>query len=102
LHTSTARLIRPSGQAGSDSPASAPAQPPDLDPAAVHGVIQRAVTAPVLRDQRQPGQCPDRPVRVQHCIGQFEQLIAASGQTPAEIKPEPRQHREGLDTGGML
>ena len=48
------------------SPASDGAQPAEATPAVVHRVIQRAVTAPVLRGQRQPGQRPHRPVRAQH------------------------------------
>jgi len=65
-------------------------------------VIQRAVTAAVLRGQRQPGQRPDRPVRAQHRIGQLEQLITARGQAGMKLQPEPRQHGEGLDINGML
>jgi len=60
------------------------------------------VTPPVLRDQRQPGQRPHRPVRAQHRIGQLEQLIRAGGQAGTEICPEPRQHGQGLDIGGRL
>jgi len=65
-------------------------------------VIQRAVAAPVPRRQRQAGQVPDRPVRAQHRVGQFEQLIGAGGQAGMEIAPELRQHGERLDTGGIF
>jgi hypothetical protein len=102
LQTSAASRIRPSGQAGSGSPASARRSPPDHDPAVVHRVIQRAMTPPVLRHQRQPGQRPHRPVRTQRRTGQLEQLIAAGGQAPAKVQPKPRQHGQGLDTSGML
>jgi hypothetical protein len=58
--------------------------------------------APVLRRQRQPGQVPDRPVRAQHRISQFRQLISPRGQARMEIAPEPRQHGQRLDTGGII
>jgi hypothetical protein len=60
------------------------------------------VAAPVLQDQRQPSQVPDRPVRAQHRIGQLRQLIRAGHQAGMEIHPEPRQHGKRLDTGGIF
>jgi hypothetical protein len=60
------------------------------------------MAAPVLRHQRQPGQVPDRPVRAQHRISQPRQLISPRGQAGMEIPPEPRQHGERLDTGGIF
>jgi hypothetical protein len=66
-----------------------PAQPADGEPAMIDRVIQRAVAAPVLRGQRQPGQRLHRPIRAQHRIGQLEQLITARGQAGMEIQPEP-------------
>src|SRR5450755_3953892 len=67
----------------------------------VHRVIQGAVTAPVLRRQRQRGQVPDRPVRAQHRIGQLAQLISPGGQAGMKIGPEPRQHGGWPATGNL-
>jgi hypothetical protein len=60
------------------------------------------VAAAVPRRQRQPSQVPDRPVRAQHRVSQFEQLIGAGGQAGMEIAPEPRQHGERLDITGIF
>jgi hypothetical protein len=78
-----------------------PAQPPDLDPAVVHRVIQRPMTAPVLRRQRQARQRPDRPVRAQHRLGQLEQRICPRVQAPVERLPEPGQLAERTGLRGV-
>jgi hypothetical protein len=78
----------PAGPGRQRQPGQRPAQPPGLDPAVAHRVIQSAMTAPVLRRQRQARQRPDRPVRAQHRIRQLEQLITASRQAATEICPD--------------
>ena len=65
-----------------------PAQPGDLDPAAVHRVVRGAMTTPVLRHQRQARQVLHRPVRAQHRISQLEQRIRPGGQAGVELAPE--------------
>jgi hypothetical protein len=76
------------GRRGQRQPGQIHPQPADLNPAAVKPVIERAVTPPVLRRQRQPGQGPDLPVRAEHRVGQLEQRVAPRGQALIQISPE--------------
>jgi hypothetical protein len=74
-------------------PSQRPPQPGDADPPVVHRVIQRAVAATVLRDQRQSGQAVHRTLRAQHHrVSKLGQSIGAGGQAGMKLLPEPRQH----------
>ena len=81
----------PIGPAGQRQARQRPAQPPDLHPAAVHRVIQGAMTALMLRRQRQAHQGFHRPVCAQHRVRQFEQRIRPRGEAPVQLPAEGRQ-----------
>ena len=49
------------------------------------------MTPAMLTDQRQLRQRPDRAISTQHRIGQFEQHIRPTGQTPVKLGTEPGQ-----------
>lgn len=67
-------------------------QPGEIDPAAVHRVVESAMSAPVLGRQRQPDQRPDRAVGAHSTrLGQLEQRIRPRGEAVAELLAKSRQ-----------
>ena len=101
LHTSAASRVRPSGRRLRQAPDRLP-QLRDTGPARVQRVINRPVTPPVPRGQRQPNQDPYRPVRAQHRVRTAHQPAPLSTCTahrgtppapavPARLPADPRR-----------
>jgi hemin uptake protein HemP len=79
-----------------------PAQPLDVDPADVDRVVERAVSAAVLRGQAQPDQRGHRPVGTQQRIGQLEQLIGPPAQAAVQLPAEAPQPIDRLRGQALL
>ncbi len=83
-------------------PGQSPPHPRDVDTPGRHRVIQPAVSAAMLRDQRQTRQRGHRAFRAQHRLTQLEQRIRTPGQTPVELLPETRQVPQRTGATGVV